>query len=68
MERFDEGGKVITYKNKQYYMTETENQIILKSVKKSKRGLHSVLKYTKDDETHLESLNYIKDFFLREII
>jgi hypothetical protein len=68
MEKVTEGGKIITYKNREYYISETDNHVTLKSVKKSKRGLHSVLKYTKDDETHSKSLNYIKEFFLREII
>jgi hypothetical protein len=68
MGRFDEGGKVITYKNKQYYMTETDEQVTLKTVNKNRYGLYSTLIFTKDEDLHRKSLESIKEFFLREII
>jgi hypothetical protein len=51
-----------------YIYSETEESIILTSKEPDNDGFTFSITFTKDEKEHEESLEAIKDFFIREIL
>jgi uncharacterized protein (UPF0216 family) len=60
--------KIILRDGREYYLTETETHHILRSAEKSKRGLHSVIRFTKNKELHDKTVEFIHDFIASELL
>lgn len=59
---------IVNEGGKDYYYTETDTQIILKSVHKNRYGLHTKLRFPKQSSEDELVNKAIEDFMVREII
>ncbi len=60
--------KIVYRGDRQFYETETEDEVTLTSVEKNKYGITTILTFTKDKEKSDKAIRNFMDILTREII